>query len=123
MTEWELKEAQELKEHIDKMKECVNYFSPETNGKYSGLGSRQYPLSDDARDKIEFWKFPFNFKLIKKDKNTANCELHIKGYFGGMPIEVDKNFVDYCRAYFENEVKKAEEAFESFTVKGGVDNG
>ena len=109
MTECELQIAQELQEQIVRMEKCVDYFSPETK---RGCGEK-------GRKIIEFNKFPFNFSLFKKSKTTANCELHIKGYFGGMPIEVDKNFVEYCRVYFEKELQKAEEAFANFTAKGG----
>lgn len=119
MTEYELKKAQELQERIKTIEGCVDYFSPETNGKYSGMGMSQYPLSESAKNKLRFEKFPFIFKLFTKDKTTAHCELHIKGYFGGTPLEVDKNFVDYCRAYFEKELEKAKEEFASFAVKGG----
>ena len=111
MTECELQKAQELQEQIVRMKKCVDYFSPETK---RGCDER-------GRKIIEFNKFPFNFCLSKKSKTTANCELHIKGFFGGMSIEVDKNFVEYCRTYFERELQKAEEEFANYNVKEGAE--
>lgn len=118
MTDFEFKEAQELKKNIEHLKECVEYFSPLTNGRYNGWN---YELSETAKNAIKFKRFPFTFKLTKKDKITANCEIQIKGYFGGTPLEVDKNFIDYCRAYFENELEKAKTQFAKFTTRSDTE--
>lgn len=114
MTDYELQQAQELKENIEHIKECVEYFNPLTNGRFNGWGNK---LSQTAEKALKYEKFPFTFKLTKKDKKTANCEIHIKGYFGGMALEVDKNFIDHCRAYFENELEKAKTQFAEFTTR------
>ena len=102
MTERELQKAQELKDNIEQIKECVDYFSPLTNGKYFSCGK----LSRSAETTLATKRFPFWFKLSKKDNKTANCELHIQAYGGGAPIYVDKEFVDYCKSYFENKLKE-----------------
>lgn len=115
MTNIELQKAQELHEEIKRMKECVTYFSPITSGRYNSFGK----LSPSAELTLKEKRFPFVFRLSKRDRKTANCELHIQGYFGGMPIWVDKAFVDYCKVYFENKLKELEKEFEEFTTKEG----
>ena len=113
MTERELQKAQELKDNIEQIKECVDYFSPVTNGKYFSYGK----LSPSAERILKDSRFPFSFRLSKKDNKTANCELHIQGYGGGKPIWVDKDFVDYCKSYFENKLKEAEQQFRDFATR------
>lgn len=113
MTYEELQKAEELKKDIENLKECVDYFSPATNGKYFSFGK----LSQSAERTLTTNKFPFCFRLSKKDNKTANCELHIQGYGGGKPIWVDKEFVDYCKVYFENKLKEAEKEFSKFTTR------
>lgn len=112
MTKYELKKAQELNEEIERLKECVDYFSPVTSGRYNSFG-RLSPSAENTLKK----RFPFTFKLSKKDNKTANCELHLQGYGGGMPIWVDKEFVDYCKVYFEEKLKEAEIKFANIQTE------
>lgn len=123
MTVYELTELQEAMKSIEELKKAVEYFSPETNGCYRGFGRGEFPISTKAKSILNCEKFPFNLRLFKKSKTTAECELNIKGYFGGGYIEVDKAFVNHCKSYFENELEKAEKAFAEIEVKGGVGNG
>lgn len=101
MTELELQRAQELKKNIDELRECVAYFDdlyfPEPNNSYKRC----------------YGKF-FWFKLFKKkEDNTICCQ---SAPYGTMRcnISVDKEFINYCRAYFEKKLEEAQAKFDDF---------
>ena len=110
MTKSEFEKIGELKEVLKKYQECKEYFEP-TN-RYG---------KDDIDDAYKH-RFPFNIFFIKKDKKTASCHIDIKGWGGGKSLDVDKDFIDYCRAYFENKVKSLEAEIDSYFEKENCNN-
>lgn len=71
MTYEELRKAEELKKDIENLKECVDYFSPVTNGKYFSFG--KLSLSAERTLTTNKFRFVFNYKKKTTRQQIVNC--------------------------------------------------
>ena len=111
MTKSEFEKVNELKEEVKKYEECKMYFEPQHRNSKSDI------------DKVcKRYKFPFRIFFKRKDENTIECRLNLKEWIGGNSIEVDEQFLEYCRAYFENKVKSLKAEIDSYFEKENTDN-
>jgi hypothetical protein len=111
MTKSEFEEVNELKEILRKYKECEKYFDP--NDRY---------CKSDIDKAYKYHRFPFNIFFNKKDDKTVSCNIDLIGWSGGKSIDVDIEFIKYCRVYFENKVKSLEAEIDSYFEKENCDN-
>ena len=105
MTKSEFEKIGELNKDLKKYQECKEYFEP----------INRYSKSEI--DKAYKHRFPFNLISFKKNNTTALFHIDIKGWVGGQSIDVDKEFIDYCRAYFENKINLIEAEIDSYFEK------
>lgn len=110
MTRSDFEKITELNEIIKKYQECKEYFEP----------TYRYSKSDIEKENKR--RFPYNMNLKKKDQETAICHIDLFGWGGGKSIDVDIEFIEYCRVYFENKVKSLQAEIDSYFEKENTDN-
>lgn len=88
-----LKKAKEIEAEINLLKGKAEHFTNrEPQGKY---------------DKV-YKKGFYHLKGLFKE-NKTNINITPFGYFGGGSIEVDEEFLKYCRVYFDGKIEEKEE--------------
>ena len=66
------------------------------------------------REKQEIRKaktFKAKIKLIFKN-GKPKAHVNYENWSGGVPVDVDKEFLEYCAKYFENKLKEKEKEFD-----------
>lgn len=94
MTEKEIEKVIKIKEEIEDLRKCVEFFVPE-NGEYVSRNDKEKAIERiKSGAKLLFHGF------------GKKVQLNAPGFFGGKAIEVDMDFVNYCREYFENKLEE-----------------
>ena len=88
---------------------------------------------NNLRYKIKYFREPYEFCVmtyqekeeIRKAKTfkaklrvifkngKPKVKVNYETFSGGVPIDVDKEFLEYCAKYFENKLKEKEEEFNN----------
>ena len=107
MTDEKLEKANLIKQDIERLEQCVWFFS----SKQSGICNRYDRYDRDDVERAKKRRFPYLFEgFVKDDKNKARLNYH--GFFGGKTIEVDDDFISMCREYFEIRLAEKKTEFE-----------
>lgn len=56
--------------------------------------------------------FKAKLRIILKNEKPK-VKVNYETFSGGVPIDVDKEFLEYCAKYFENKLKEKEEEFNN----------
>lgn len=100
MTEKEIEKAMKIKEEIDELRKYVEFFIPE---------NEEYVSRSDKEKALERIKSGAKLLFHGFDKKV---QINAPGFFGGRTIEVDMDFVNYCRKYFENKLEEKKKELE-----------